>query len=66
MQNNCKLASFLAVIQKINPKLLVSNFVICVFVGLHRNDVIPASCMASRRNSKYRSSVKPKPHASSP
>ena len=34
--------------------------------GLHRNDVIPASCMASRRNSKYRSSVKPKPHASSP
>jgi len=35
-------------------------------MGLHRNDVIPASCMASRRNSKYRSSVKPKPHASSP
>jgi len=27
--------------------------------GLHRNDVIPASCMASRRNPKYRSSVKP-------
>ena len=28
-------------------------------MGLHRNDVIPASCMASRRNPKYRSSVKP-------
>ena len=27
MQNNCKLASFLAIIQKITPKLLMSNFV---------------------------------------
>ena len=27
MQNNCKLASFLAIIQKITPKPLMSNFV---------------------------------------
>ena len=31
MQNNCKLASFLAIIRKLPPKQLISNFVICVF-----------------------------------
>ena len=35
-------------------------------MGLHRNDVMPASCRANSRSSKYRLPVKPKPHASSP